>query len=262
MGEIKMVHQNFTRGLIIAAISVAVLSATSCEDKDRAQLLKAQKCLDEINMDPNAAENAAAISAIKNSAQACAALVAGASGQQAAIVRCGAQSLAAGLTLNRIIIAYSKVAQSGTQNEAAYMLGLAVNTGANATENSSIANALFNACEETEIDSMIQLASFSRMGTILASANTGTCDPTSPPDTYAACLQNGSNATSMINACATTPASCDQEAIGETALVLSETYCNGENAQTEACNEISQAVAAGGDASTIGAALLNLLNQP
>jgi hypothetical protein len=251
----------------IWVVALAVLltggffSLLGCEDEDRATLFAAQRCLDEIKMETGGTESLATYQSIKAQAEVCLARLGALSGQQAALVRCSAQSLRGGITARRFITAYAALAVEGARNEASYMIGLSVNTGSSVTENKSIAGEIFNSCVATEIDALIQMSSLIRLGTILASAGGSSCAPGDAG--YPGCLSDSSTIADMVTNCAvaTPPPDCDPAAVGETAQLLTSTYCSGANAATEACRKVSDAVTAGGSSSDIGVRLLGLLNQ-
>ncbi|RME14993.1 MAG: hypothetical protein D6797_07640 [Bdellovibrio sp.] len=197
-----------------------------CENPDIKALQKAQQCLDQARTPQDA--------------QACRQYVQGLTSQKAKSLSCAIETMAAGIDSSTMQSAFVDMTNTGPNGnkEAALLSHLSVG-------DKTTADTVFNVCNESDVPGLEYIAGLVRVATIV--------------DT----LGSGANFSADLSNCATNTSSCNPADIGETAVVLADSYCTGDNANTNVCNEINNAVAnGGGDYSAIGSQLLSLLNTP
>ena len=205
-----------------AVVSTLGFSMVGCEDPDLDDIAKGQECLDK-------ARSAA-------DAEACRKYAKGSS-QEAKILKCSVEFMVGGLDSTKMRAAFKKFNDDGTaeqDREAELMFLLAA-------DSTTQAATTFSACKATNVGGLIYLASLSQVGTILAAV--------------------AANGPAAVDACIANDPNCDPAAIGQAAVAMSDSYCTGDNEDTEVCEEINAAVAAGATSEEIGDALLAQMNQ-
>lgn len=195
---------------IIFAVTTMLLF-TACEETE---IFEAQQCMNELSDDDTV------------DAEVCFNKLGNASGPQADLIRCAAKMKQAGLSNDRIYTAVQHLIDeedSADNNaEAGFISRLSVDP-----LNFSLLDDARDFCQRAESKSLIFIAGQSYLGTILRSAP-GFSE--SNPSAAVDFCSNPSNA----SAC---KSDVVVEIVGETA----ETYCVGDNADQEVCNDIAAA---------------------
>ncbi|MCB0384243.1 MAG: hypothetical protein KDD43_02525 [Bdellovibrionales bacterium] len=214
---------------VVGTLSLAAglaLGLAGCESDETNAISKAQRCLDD-------ARTAAA-------AKACRGLVDGKTSQQAMIVRCAIEVVSGGLITSRVSQAFQELENSTNDKEATMMGIMANDDGPTAAETAAAY------CNASGISGLQYLANLSVVGTYMVAA-VGSW--------------NG-DGQALINQCAPPTNGCNDAAIGTAIISIGQSYCGGQDADEEMCNEINQAIATGGgDPATVAQQLYPLLNN-
>lgn len=216
----------------ILLVGFALLLFTSCEDKEEANLYKAQACLDK---------------ATAATANACLGSISGQTSQRSYSLRCSASFLAEGIDESAIIDALRNIdGDQGGDPTSASIAALAM------TDSTASANAVSN-CAKSGSDSLTALANFANVATALKGALALGSDPT-PAQVETAIDGWG----------AQTPA--EKEAVANAIIASQASMCNSTNGlfkDTDACTDINQAIAANpsGGTALADALIANLDNQ-
>ncbi len=220
--------RGWTKVLFPSLLIVIGLGTSGCENKDVDDLARAQDCLNKVpNDDHGQAAN-------------CRQFVSGKSSQQAMILRCSIEFMAGGLTTPKILNAFEAQDGAEAKKEATLMTVLAL-------DDLAIARAAVSYCNQSGVSGLMYLANLSMIGTSLKNSGIPLSETPTEAEIEAA-----------IEACKTGDSACQPEDIGQAAIVLSESYCQGKD-DDKICQDINQAVADGASADEIGEALLELL---
>ncbi|MCB0365140.1 MAG: hypothetical protein H6624_10475 [Bdellovibrionaceae bacterium] len=217
-------------GWIKGAVALSMVaglasSLSSCESDETNAISKGQECLDKART-PAAAKG-------------CRGIVDGLSSQQAMIVRCAIEVVSGGLTTSKVSQAFQELENATTDKEAT-MMGIMAND-----DGPSAADTAAAYCNASGIAGLQYLANLSVVGTYMVAA-VGSW--------------NG-DGQALINQCST-PGNCNDAAIGTAIITIGQSYCGGQDADQEMCNEINQAIATGGgDPATVAQQLYPLLNN-
>ena len=211
---------------LLIGLSLVVLFAAGCEEKDDDKINQAQKCLDEARLPADAA--------------GCSALINGINNEKANRIRCALTVLENGTTQDEIIDAF-KAMDSGSQDpviEVATKLGLGdLNSDTNVDAHEvGIAEDIKEICYQSESIGLKTVAQLIVFGT-KAQAAVGVGDPEDPAD-VAADIANMT----------------DNDA-GEFANDVFDLYCVPTFSNEDICGSLSGAGAGTDDAATVGAAL-------
>jgi hypothetical protein len=211
---------------LLIPIFIIFGSLVGCEDEDLNKILKAQECL-----------NKATTPAV---AAACEGHVAGLNSSESWIIRCSARMLGVGIDEAAMVNAYDAAdAAPDGQLEATLIsnLGDAVIGGGAAS------GPAFDACQQSEVDGLIYLSGLINIGAVLKDFTGGAVNPNL-----------------WIDNCQAVPGNCNDAEIGEVAVAISDSYCNGGNQDTEVCIAINSAINLGGGFAAIGQSLYNLID--
>ena len=209
-----------------------------CKDADKESIAQAQLCLDKVTQTDTAA------------VQACLDKLGNVDTQEANIVRCSGEILLGGLTTEKVVNAFSQ--SSGSQ--AALMVTLAVTnqgSGSTDTANKTLALKTETTCKKSNVSGLIALASFSKIGTVMVVGSGLSCaDPLN-------CTP--AEASTIVTNCSS---NCSPEEVGNTAIIVADSYCTGDNVNSPECKEIQTAIQNGNsDPTTIGQYLIDHLNN-
>jgi hypothetical protein len=230
-------------------LSTIVLGACSMEKSDDRVIASALSCLDSAQSQP--------------AADACQAKVDGIDSQQASLIRCSANLIAQGVTGTRLATAFTqlnKAPASGTQSS--QMLSFLVFAKAYPLDTSDLT---YTNCTKSGVQSVAGLASMIQAATTVASLagslDGSTLDPSSPSFNSA---QLTTNANTLYND-GSASGLAKKATIGQVAITAQASLCgtgSSLNSQ-DICKRLNTAITAGGgDAATIGQALLNQLLHP
>lgn len=221
------------------ALVASVALITGCENQDEVSLYKAQNCLDEADSGTKA--------------QACLDGMASLRGAAADKIRCSGAFIAQGFTGERMVTAFEKNKESNGASPFVSMISYLV-----FTETEPNVSQTLSWCESGGVKSLKALAAVAQIATTAASltGNLGNFDPSNP-----AIETEMQNAISNLNP--NDPQT--QESLGSAAITLYGPYCSesGSYANTDMCNQVSQAITEGGGVpANVGAKLAELLKAP
>lgn len=227
-------------------LAVIVLSTLSCsKNKEMEDLAKAQKCLDEVS------------ESNPESAASCMQYVEKHSSQQANILKCAIKMTSGGLMESKIVAAYNAMEDNSIANkEAAFMTALSLDLPDVTTAYATAVDAN-DYCQASGLPGLRYLSGLVVSGTyanmVIETLTGNPIDITDP-----AAIDTAVDA--LLNACTGSPpdpaCTADLATVGTVVTTLAQSYCNGSNADANACKEINDAVdAAGGDAAAVGQAL-------
>jgi len=198
--------------LTLLIISSSFLFMACEEDQDK--VFAAQECLDNLS------------TTATTEALACYNMVAGVGGQQAAIVRCGAKLIEGGLTDSKFATAFQHAEDNkGSASVEAELIALL------ALDSLPISKVAVVECDNSAMGGLIFLAGLSYTGTEIKSMPG--FDPNNPGPAISACVAAGN------------PNNCNLTAIAGSVDSIASTYCSGESADQEVCNDVKAAQAAG-----------------
>ncbi|MBT4761646.1 MAG: hypothetical protein HOO06_08130 [Bdellovibrionaceae bacterium] len=236
--------------LIISLVAIGTL--TSCGASDATKIFEAQHCIDTLD---ESVSNARLITSSEN----CEAKINGVNSSQADIIRCSARFIGGGVTTERITGAFDNNDSQGAASQSNLISLLTFITYDTGAENVAKAKAAASVCESSGQKGLIFLASLSKIGTLVTmSSGLPTCATTG--DNICDADELATDGGGGLTACQTDSSNCDPAEVGNTAILLSETYCIADNTDDPFCQQVQAAVAAGGDSSTIGDALLDGMN--
>lgn len=243
--------------LKIAILSLALLAfATGCEDEAKSKIYDAQACLDNL-------DETVPYTQLRTAADACQNKLGTVTTQEANTIRCSARLLMGGMTANRFAKAADQM-DGATSNEAALisvlsLKGIGSNTSEKQTDAKDLAKSMFNACTNSGVPGLVYIAGLSLTGTVMTNSITIGCGG----GDMTQCTESElvTEADTIVSDCIS--GSCEPESIGQAAVAISDAYCTGDKAKEEICVDIDAAITAGGgNSSTIGQQLLNLLANP
>lgn len=231
---------------LILGMLVMTFSLSSCEDEEANNIAKAQDCLDKITSTNFA------------SAESCMEFVNKYDTQQANIIKCSVKLLAAGLTTQRIAKAYTAISDSTYTNKEAALISIFALDATKATQAQGY-------CTKTQLNGFIYVANMVLIGSQMAAAAAAagipgyTYDPTVPSN-----FPTDAEVDAILDNCTSdfTTTNCNHAAMGAAVETISESYCAGNNADTDVCKKINEAVtAAGGDQALVSKQLFCLLDN-
>jgi hypothetical protein len=250
-------HKIIVLFLFTAALSLSFLS--SCETKDDNKMAGAQECMDDLK-DTDAPAKA----------MACEDMISGITTPQSYVIRCSAQFFVGGITTEKILDAFEAFENASDNQKASVLIYALSQTDASDPNDNDLAIAqaekTYNACKLAKSPSLLYIATASQTGTIIKNSGPMGCSPNC----------DGMNVTDDLNKCINaidddmdpmtpdvpTGGVCDDAAIGEAVLAMSESYCIGEATDNQVCTEIRSAVSAAGgtsDPAAIALALYQLI---
>lgn len=240
------------------AILLLALTAliTGCEDDAKSKIFDAQACLD--NLDENVGYEQ-----LRTAADACQNKLGTVTSQEANTIRCSARLLMGGMTANRFAKAADQM-DGSSSNEAALisvlsLRGVGGTTPERQTDAKDLAKSMFNACTNSGVPGLVYIAGLSLTGTVMTNSIAVGCGGGDMTQCNEQELIN--EADNIVSACQS--GGCEPESIGQAAVAISDAYCTGDKAEEEICTDIEAAISAGGgNSSTIGEQLLNLLATP
>ena len=242
--------------LKIALISLALLAfATGCEDDAKSKIYDAQACLDNL-------DETVPYTQLRTAADACQNKLGTVTSQEANTIRCSARLLMGGMTANRFAKAADQM-DGASSNEAALisvlsLKGIGSNTPEKQTDAKNLAKSMFNACTNSGVPGLVYIAGLSLTGTVMTNSIAIGCG--GGDMTQCTEEQLVTEADNIVNTCIS--GSCEPESIGQAAVAISDAYCTGDKAKEEICTDIEAAIqAGGGNSSSIGEQLLNLLKN-
>lgn len=196
---------------------------TSCESEEDNKILAAQECFNKLS---DAASDA--------QVDACLAKIDGIESNGAYVIRCSGEFQKGGLTTAKLVTAFDGYKNELPANQEAFLIDqLALDPPATS------ADQAYSDCAKTGIPGLNYIATLSRFGTKVKHLGGG-----------------GSIATSISN-CVADPTLCDNQAIGEMVVNMSDLYCKGDAVDQQICIDIASAEAASpGNFAAIAAALL------
>jgi hypothetical protein len=228
--------------MMVIALSFLLISC----NEDATKIFDAQNCLDGVDETQTGAALIAA-------AEACEAKLGSLDTSQANIIKCSTKFLAGGVTSTRIASAFSNNSNDGTASQTKLIAILSFTNYASGIANTKSSEALA-ACEKSGQKGLIFIAGLSKIGTLLLSASDTDCMDGACTDAEIAELNPLTNCTGDP-----TPAACSPAEVGNTAILISQSYCTDANKSDPVCVDILAAIAVGGDASAIGTALISTL---
>ncbi|MCH2532927.1 MAG: hypothetical protein MK008_00625 [Bdellovibrionales bacterium] len=245
--------------LKIAILLLALLAfATGCEDEAKSKIYDAQACLDNL-------DETVPYTDLRTAADACQNKLGTVTTQEANTIRCSARLLMGGMTANRFAKAADQM--DGASNEAALisvlsLKGIGSSTADKQTDAKDLAKSMFNACTNSGVPGLVYIAGLSLTGTVMTNTVTLNCNG-NPNASLDECSEDEliTQADQIVSDCQS--GSCEPESIGQAAVAISDAYCTGDKAEEDICVDIEAAITAGGgNSSTIGEQLLNLLANP
>jgi len=212
-------------GLFVLALGLGVFTA-GCESEDDNNIMKAQDCLNKVT-DQGA------------SAAACRSYVSGLTTQQAYMLRCSIEFVYGGLNTEKVKNAFQEMSNnSNNANPEEFLiqnLSLIDPNGSGSSDNTALAKTAYDYCALSGSAGLIYVAGLSRIGTLIINAG-------------------GGNFEANLSACTgpTPTADCDPEEIGETVAAVADSYCVGDNVNSDVCQSFLDAQANGENNEAIG----------
>jgi hypothetical protein len=205
-----------------------------CENKEKADLVKAQTCLD---------------AATSETALTCLDSISGYDTAQANVLKCSIYFYSGGLTTQRLVNAYKQLDTSSTNKEAAFIAALTL-TGTSPADGLEKANQANSFCKKSGLSSLIYLGGLSVMGTSLYAVAPGGAFG----DLANGVLPSQAEIDAAVDQCLT---SCDATTLAGIATTVSTTYCTGSNTTSDVCKKIAESETYGSEQ---GTALLCIMN--
>lgn len=245
MPFLKLNKINCFKALSLSTLAAISVLSAGCENEDERQVFAAQDCLD------NARD--------ADQADVCVAKVESLTSPESYLIRCSAHFIAQGFTGSRAADAFQGLKNntgSGTDPMAVAMAYLVFAKDLP----SHTADLALSDCKASGVNSMVQLATMSKLATFVADPSGsgisgGLFDPSSSNFDVSQISTAISNLVSENDA-------TKNETIGNLATTANQTYCAEGSPQknTEICTNLEASIAAGnGDAATIGRSLLEQL---
>ena len=197
--------------------SFSLLALTSCEEDADNKLAVAQECFDNVSDSAPAAD-----------ALACEAKLGGVTTTESYVLRCAIRFFVGGVRASDIISAYTAMDGASEDDKAAILIaGLSHTDGSTDNEKRDNALSTQSACNSSGVPSLINIANLSYAGTLMTTYGSST-----DPNVFLANCDNGGV--------------CDDAAVGSAVIALYDSYCIGDAAEEPTCQEINNAIAAGG----------------
>lgn len=232
----------FNKAFVLTMVASFAMGCSNSNDVADAQL-----CLDKI-------DDTQAQSTVDSAVNSCLSKISSESTTEANAVKCSGNLMLGGITSGKVFQAFKATTNKESASSAQLMLVISVTKSSNATENKSLAKNTYDLCQASGVSGLKWIAGLSYMGTSLVN---GVAASICPGGDVTACdFTNNSTASSVMSTCSSSPSSCDPQAVGETAVLLNEAYCTGDNAKTETCQKFAAAVNSGGSTSDIGASII------
>lgn len=228
----------FKLGFLI--LGLAFLN-TACEDSQLDNLASAQSCLDHGTPD---------------TANSCAAKVAGDDSQAANRIRCGASFLYQGFSNVKLVSIFDEIDNGGTASMNTLIAGLvfkgASGLETDATSAQALASEAVSSCQKSGSKGLLTFASFAKTSTVLVSLGNSTLLTT--------VASGGTISDADMKLAIQGASAASDEDLGSTVLLIQDAYC-GNGSSSSVCTDIANILNGSTDPTVIGAQLRDYLDD-